>query len=94
MNSGTTTSNPKPQKLSSMARKVLDQLSDIEQSDVIELTNTKLGDIMMVSPYSVSRAISELERTGYVEITWGSPNPRHGQPSGRRLKVLQPKQSN
>jgi hypothetical protein len=77
-----------------MARKVLDQVSDIEQSDVIELTNTKLGDIMMISHYSVSRAISEFERTGYVAITWGSTNPLHGQPLGRQLKVLQPKQSN
>jgi DNA-binding MarR family transcriptional regulator len=73
-----------------MARRVLDHLRRHPEETVGALTNSKLADQMQVSPFSVSRALSELERNGYVEITWSSPNPRQGQPSGRRIRVVPP----
>jgi DNA-binding MarR family transcriptional regulator len=77
-----------------MARRVLDHLRRHPEGTISALTNSKLADLMQVSPFSVSRAISELERNGYVEITWSSPNPRQGQPSGRRLRIVPPDQRN
>jgi DNA-binding MarR family transcriptional regulator len=75
-------------ELSSMPRRVLRALGTFAEAQLLTITNRQLADHLQVSPFSISRALSELERANYILISWQSPDPGHQRWSGRSIKLL------
>jgi Mn-dependent DtxR family transcriptional regulator len=69
--------------LTAMSRRVLRALQDIPSEQPARVTNSGLADRLQVSPFTVSRALNELERAGQIEFRWQSPDPGRQQWSGR-----------
>lgn len=61
-------------ELSSMPRRVLRALGTLTEAQLLTITNRQLADHLQVSPFSISRALSELERAKYILISWQSPD--------------------
>lgn len=79
---------PVPVSVSAMSRRVLRVLRELPSDQLADVTNAAIADRLDVSPFTVSRALAELQRAGYITFNWQSPDPGKRRWSGRRI-VLQ-----
>jgi DNA-binding MarR family transcriptional regulator len=73
--------------LSTGARRVLAALQQMPPDKVANVTNANLADHLNISPFTVSRAISELQRAEHITCGWHQPDPGKGRWSGRSITL-------